>query len=126
MPRKLPTLTDEQLDNMLSVLLRTGVFLAAGVVLLGGVALLLRHAGALPHYGVFHGEPANLRQVGLLFQGVSALRARAIIQLGVLLLVLTPIARVAFSAVAFARQRDAFFVAVTLFVLGVLLYILLR
>jgi uncharacterized membrane protein len=43
------------------------------------------------------------------------------VQLGVLLLIATPVARVAFSALAFARQRDYTYVALTLFVLAVLL-----
>ena len=44
------------------------------------------------------------------------------IQLGLLVLIATPIARVAFSLVAFALQRDRIYVIVTLIVLAVLLY----
>ena len=57
--------------------------------------------------------------------GALALHARAIIQLGLLLLIATPVARVVFSVYAFARQRDWVYVVVTLIVLGVLLYSLL-
>ena len=39
-----------------------------------------------------------------------------------MLLLATPVARVAFSVVAFALQRDRLYVAVTLVVLGILLY----
>jgi uncharacterized membrane protein len=39
-----------------------------------------------------------------------------------LLLVATPVARVAFSAFAFAQQRDHIYVIVTLSVLAVLVY----
>ena len=49
-------------------------------------------------------------------------RGRGLIQLGVLLLIATPVARVVFSAWAFARQRDWTYVLVTLFVLAVLLF----
>jgi uncharacterized membrane protein len=45
-----------------------------------------------------------------------------VIQLGLLLLVATPVARVAFSILAFALQRDRTYVIITLIVLGVLLY----
>ena len=44
------------------------------------------------------------------------------IQLGLLALLGTPVARVAFSVVAFALQRDWLYVGVTLWVLAVLLW----
>jgi uncharacterized membrane protein len=43
-------------------------------------------------------------------------------QLGLLLLIATPIVRVAFSAVAFALEGDKMYVLFTLLVLAVLLY----
>ena len=51
--------------------------------------------------------------------------ARAIIQLGLLLLIATPVARVLFSAIAFALERDSMYVVITLIVLAILLYSLL-
>ena len=50
------------------------------------------------------------------------LSGRAIIQFGLLLLIATPVARVIFSAVAFAWERDYLYVAFTLAVLAVLTY----
>ena len=47
---------------------------------------------------------------------------RGLIQLGLLLLIATPVARVVFSVFAFARQRDWIYVVITLIVLAVLLY----
>jgi uncharacterized membrane protein len=52
-------------------------------------------------------------------------RGRSLIQLGLLLLIATPIARVVFSIVGFAIERDRMYVAFTLIVLAVLLYSLL-
>jgi uncharacterized membrane protein len=54
-----------------------------------------------------------------------ALHGRGLIQLGLLILIATPIARVAFSVVAFLYQRDWTYVVVTLIVLGLLVYSLL-
>ena len=51
-----------------------------------------------------------------------ALQGRGIIQLGLLLLIATPVARVAFSIVAFGVQRDRMYMAITLIVLATLLY----
>jgi uncharacterized membrane protein len=53
---------------------------------------------------------------------VLSFRGRGIIQFGLLLLIATPIARVAFSVVAFAIQRDRLYVVATLIVLAVLMY----
>jgi len=47
---------------------------------------------------------------------------RAIIQFGLLLLIATPIARVAFSLVGFALERDRSYVVITSIVLAVLIY----
>ena len=52
-------------------------------------------------------------------------QSASIVQLGVVLLIATPIARVAFTLVAFAIQRDRTYVIITLIVLGLLLYGLL-
>jgi uncharacterized membrane protein len=71
---------------------------------------------------VFHGEPADLRQVkGVLSDAFSG-DGLGIMQLGLLLLIATPVARVAFSLAAFAVQRDRLYVVVTLTVLAVLTF----
>ena len=95
---------------------------AAGVVAVGGVLYLIRYGGAAPNYQVFHGEPTNLRGLAGILTDVVTLHRRALIQLGLLLLIATPIARVVFSVFAFAKQRDYTYVIVTLIVLGVLMY----
>jgi uncharacterized membrane protein len=117
-----PALTDEQMDRIISVLLRSGVLISALVVLVGGIFYLVRYGAALPQYGVFRGEPADLRSLSGIVKDVLSFKSRGIIQFGLLLLVATPVARVAFSVLAFALQRDLTYVVVTLIVLGVLLY----
>jgi uncharacterized membrane protein len=116
---------DAQMDVAIAMILRTGVMLAAITVLVGGVFYLRRYGGTLPDYRVFHGEPSDLRSLWGIIQDTLALRPRGIIQCGLLLLIATPIMRVAFAVVAFALQRDRVYVMVTLIVLGVLLYSLL-
>lgn len=114
--------TDKRMDEIMGRLLRTGVTLAAVVVLAGGVIFLVRHPMPVTNYREFQGEPAELRTVpGILHQALG-LRGRGLIQLGLLLLIATPIARVAFSVAAFFLQRDWTYVLVTLIVLGLLAY----
>ena len=81
----------------------------------------MRHGHETPHFGEFHGEPAELRTLGGVLAAVRTLEARAVIQLGLGLLVATPVARVVFSLFAFVRQRDGMYVVVTSIVLAVLL-----
>jgi len=115
-------LTDEQMNRIISVLLRSGVLISALVVLVGGIFYLIRYGAALPEYGVFRGEPADLRSLSGIVKDVLSFKRRGIIQFGLLLLIATPVARVAFSLLAFALQRDRTYVVVTLIVLTVLLY----
>src|SRR5262245_52778221 len=116
-----PAWTDERVEQRLGNLLRAGVLLAAGVVALGGAVYLVRHGAEPADLHSFRGEPEGLRSREGVVRGALAGRGRSLIQLGVLLLIATPVARVAFSLYAFARQRDRTYVAVTLIVLVVLL-----
>jgi uncharacterized membrane protein len=125
MPR--PGWTDEEVEQFIGNLLRAGVLISAAFVLLGCGVFLTRH-GAEPAEkdGEFHGEPLAWTTVSGILQSALAGRGRGLIQLGVLLLIATPVARVAFSAWAFARQRDWTYVVVTLIVLAILLFSLLH
>ncbi len=93
--------------------------------MLGGILYLVRHGHEIPNYTTFHGEPESLKSLVEIFHGVLGMSARAIIQLGLLLLIATPVARVLFSAIAFAIERDGMYVVITLIVLAILLYSLL-
>jgi uncharacterized membrane protein len=117
--------TDEKLEQIIGNLLRAGVILAAAVVLIGGVIYLLQHGEAHPDYRSFRGESGNLRSVSEVVQNAFRGESAAIIQFGLLLLVLTPIARVVFSAVGFWEERDRMYVAITLIVLTVLIFSLI-
>lgn len=113
---------DERIERVIGNLLRAGVILAAAVVLAGGVLYVAKYGGQKPQYGAFHGEPSDLRSVSRIFEDAVSGHSRGLIQLGLLILIATPVARVAFSVVAFAAERDWLYVAVTLIVLAILLY----
>jgi uncharacterized membrane protein len=114
--------TDEKFESIVGNLLRLGVMLAAGAVFVGGSLYLLRHGAGTPAYYVFRGEPVELRTILGIFEGALAFRGRAIIQLGLLILIATPVARVAFSIYGFFRQRDLTYVAITAIVFVLLLF----
>jgi uncharacterized membrane protein len=115
-------LSDEKMDLVVGNLLRTGVALSGAIVFAGGLIFLLRHGLETPDYRVFRGEPADLRSLGGIFQEALALRARGVVQLGLLLLIATPVARVAYLVYAFARQRDRLYAVIALIVLVLLAY----
>jgi uncharacterized membrane protein len=116
---------DKKIDLWMAALLRTGVLLAAALVLAGGVLYLTQERGPLRNYHVFQGEPAQFRTVSGILHEASRFTGPGLIQLGLLVLIATPIARVAFSVVAFLYERDWTYVVVTLIVLGLLCYSLL-
>jgi uncharacterized membrane protein len=115
---------DRRIEVILGNLLRIGVLVSAAVVLLGASIYLSRHAHEPADYRVFRGEPSEYRTIRGVIQSVIVGRGRGqgLIQLGLLLLIATPIARVAFSVAGFAIERDRLYVAFTLIVLAILLY----
>jgi uncharacterized membrane protein len=119
---KLATWTDDRVEMLMGELLKTGVLLAGFTVLLGGTLYLLNYWHMPAEYHSFHGEPAELRSVLPVIRNAYHLNSRSVIQLGLLLLIATPVARVAFSLFAFWRQRDRVYATVTFIVLAILLY----
>lgn len=119
------TRTDQRFDELMGLLLRSGVILAASIVFVGGAIYLLRHPVPID-YRVFQGEPESLRSIPGIIREAKAFKGRGLIQLGLLVLIATPISRVAFSVLAFFYDRDWKYVVFTLIVFGLLLYSLLR
>jgi uncharacterized membrane protein len=117
---------DEQLQNVLARLMLGGVMLAA-VIIVGGFAWYLSaHWDTVPGGHVFSGEPSYL--VDPIEMGRQALAVgmvgerRSVVMIGVLLLLLNPLARVAMAAFGFLAQRDRLYAGISLLVLGVLLF----
>jgi uncharacterized membrane protein len=117
-----PDWNDQRFEELIANLLRTGVLLSATVVLLGAIIYLVRHGFSPADYRVFRGEPRELKSMQGIIGYALQRHGRGLIQLGLLLLIATPVARVTFSVFGFARERDWMYVGFTLIVLAVLLY----
>src|SRR4051794_296124 len=89
--------TDQQVEQFVGNLLRTGVLIAAVVVLFGGMLYLFQKGRTAPDYARFKGEPERLRDIGGIVEDVLTCDGEAVIQFGLLLLMATPVARVLFS-----------------------------
>ena len=114
--------SDHAVEQLIGRLLQFGVLLAAAVVLLGGVLLLAQHGGAHVSYAVFSPGPEQLRSIRGILRGLLDMDSKAVVQLGLVLLIATPVARVAFTLIAFILQRDRTYVVITTIVLAILLY----
>lgn len=115
--------TNEQVEQIVGNLLRIGVLLSGIVVLIGGTLYLIQQGHEeVPDYTIFDGVPSNLKSPVSIVQEALAGRSLALIQLGLLLLIATPVARVLFTIFAFMVQKDYLYVGITLIVFVVLIY----
>ena len=115
-------MTDRQLQSMIGIVLRTGVLTAAMVVAASGAFYLVRHHADPPRYAHFTTESVELRSIGGIIRSAAHLQGEAMIQFGLLLLIATPVARVALAAVGFYFESDRLYVVVSLIVLAVLVF----
>ncbi len=116
------TKMDQKLEVIIGHTLRIGVVTAAVIVLVGGVFYLVQNRSTVPHYHTFHVATTRADNLSGMVHNIRALNSSGIIQLGLLVLIATPILRVIFSVIAFALERDVLYVVATLIVLMVLLY----
>ena len=117
---------DRRMETIMGRLLQAGVLLASAIVLVGGVLYLRAHAGTAANYRTFTVEAPNLRYPVRLLDSLKTGDPAAIIQLGVLLLIATPVARVVFAVIGFALERDRLYVVVSTIVLAILAFSLLH
>lgn len=115
-------LTDEKLDIAIGRTLQTGVLLAALVVLVGGVMYLLHVKGPRPDYSHFRGVAEYLRTPAGMWHGAMHGDAQSVIQLGLLVLIATPVVRVILAGAGFLLERDRLYFWVSAIVLAVLCY----
>jgi uncharacterized membrane protein len=105
-------------ELIISVVLRGGVFVSAGIILIGVVGFYARDLAG----GARGVDPrAYPRSLGAVLSGVAHRDPLAVIALGLLVLIATPVLRVAVSIVTFALERDWVYVLITALVLCILI-----
>jgi uncharacterized membrane protein len=114
--------TDQDLDVSVAAMLRFGVTLSALVVLIGGLMYLRHPWSPIPVYSQFKTAGPSLCTLSGIFHSAAHLDAKSVIQAGLVLLIATPVARVAFCIIGFARQKRRLYVLVSTLVLIILTY----
>lgn len=105
----------EKVELTISKSLRIGVVISAAFIIVGLAMLLITHkSGYSSNY-----FPTTVYGI---FKGLVALKPYAIILTGLLILILTPVFRVAVSILVFLKEKDYLYVKITTFVLIVLLF----
>jgi uncharacterized membrane protein len=125
---------DQRLEVAIALLLRIGVVLAAILVAIGGVMVLRHPESTVPNYRVFHAPgdasatsaTTAMHSISGVFRHLRDGSGVSIIALGLLVLIATPIARVVFAVVGFARERDMLYTVISLIVLAILGFSLLH
>ena len=117
-------MNDAQLQNSLARVMLTGVLVAAAIMGAGLVWFVATHEGMPPGDHVFSGEPKYFENPVEMLQRALDLNAvghrRSLIMIGVVLLLINPLIRVAFAAAGFAAQRDKLYTGISLLVFAVL------
>jgi uncharacterized membrane protein len=127
-PTNAPVRSDDPMGRaeiLLGSLLRGGVLICVALILLGLAVTLIRH----PDYATDRGMLERLTTPGAAFphtpsavaSELGQFRGRAIITLGLLVLIATPVVRVATSIVVYITQRDWLYVVLTSLVLAILI-----
>ncbi|MBB2150570.1 DUF1634 domain-containing protein [Pedobacter gandavensis] len=119
---KIKKVTDYDMEQLIGQVLRYGVLTAGIVAIIGGVWYLFQNGQGTPHYTEFHGEPAGYTSLTGIIEGLKNGSAKEIIQLGVVILIATPILRIVFSLISFIQEKDRLYIVITLIVLLIILF----
>lgn len=114
--------SDYDIESVMGKLLITGVIISGTLILAGGIVYIMQEGLSIPHFKTFRGVPSNLRSVKQICYGFVHLESLSIIQMGLLLLIATPIARVIFSVIGFLFEKDYLYVLISLIVLAIIAY----
>jgi uncharacterized membrane protein len=112
---------DADMQSVIGWILRVGVIVSMAVVVLGGIIFLWRHGHSIPDFHTFKKIPYFISSSEGVFEGVIHGKGQAIVQLGIMILIATPVMRVVFAVIAFALEKDRLYMLISLLVLLIIL-----
>jgi uncharacterized membrane protein len=119
-------MNDRRLETMIGRLLQIGVLLAAATVFAGGILYLSQNHSGRVDYRSFAPSGPHLTSFAGIVVSAAHFESLGLIQFGLLLLIATPVARVAMAVVGFALERDRLYTVVSLIVLVILAFSLIH
>lgn len=112
---------DKDLQVILGTLLRVGVLVSMIIVFIGGCMYMAEHGSEKVNYGTFVVDLTSYNSIPKIFSELFQFKSEAVIQFGILMLILTPILRVVFSVYSFLIEKDYLYVVIGIIVLGIIL-----
>jgi uncharacterized membrane protein len=113
-------LKNTDMQWVIGFVLRAGVLTSLCIVIFGGVIYIIHEGSRIEHYDIFKGGKNSIGSANSYLHNVFILNGRTIIQTGLILLIATPIIRVAFSAIVFLKEKDYLYTGITLLVLTII------
>lgn len=118
--------TDRDISLLVGQILRIGVLIASTILIIGAILYLIVHGQEpVPNYRLFASEPSSNTTIPGIIKGVLTGSVPQIIQLGVLVLICTPILRVVGSLLGFVIEKDRLYIGITSMVLFVIIFSIL-
>lgn len=111
--------SEHELQILIGNLLRWGVFISMGIVIVGVLLFLVQKGGHPTDFTVF--DSSKVFDTNAFFSGLAAFKSEAVITLGVICLILTPVLRVVFAIIGFAMEKDRMYVIISTIVLLVII-----
>jgi uncharacterized membrane protein len=119
-------MNDRRLQIIIGRLLQIGVLIAAATVFAGGVLYLIQNSSGHVDYRIFSSTCPHLNSFTGIVLSAAHFESLGLIQFGLLLLIATPVARVAMAVAGFALERDRLYTIVSLIVLVILAFSLIH
>lgn len=114
--------TDVDLNRSVGNLLRLGVLLSVGTSLLGFIKLFTEGFKMPKDYTNLDIPTSSEKIWGSFWSGLTSGDGMAIIQLGILFLILTPLVRIIFALIGYLKEKDYLYVVISAIVLGIMVF----
>ncbi|KAA5537389.1 DUF1634 domain-containing protein [Taibaiella lutea] len=111
---------DKDLQSFIGNLLRVGVLTAMTIVVIGIVLYMFQYGHETIHYSTFKAE--NAFKFADFYQRLMSGNSSAIMELGVIVLIVIPIARVLFTMIGFWLEKDRMYTIIAFIVLCIIAY----
>ncbi|WP_299181769.1 DUF1634 domain-containing protein, partial [uncultured Chryseobacterium sp.] len=115
------TFTDVDLNRSVGNLLRLGVILSVTTSLIGFIKLFLEGFKMPKDYSFLNMGTSSEKVWGQFWNSLCKGEGMAIIQLGILLLIFTPLMRIIFALIGYLKEKDYTYVIISSIVLVIMI-----